>query len=159
MVNVQLLYSRLLLCKEVGEQLAAKKHVSLRPNPIAVELGLDDRNGPSAVLAHAMDALRSQTPNASANVAYMYLLEAWEKVCDNELDQATFEEHMRWFFGNKVRWKVFISNRCSKQSPGLPCVHSGQVDYRARQAGKWLECSHCAYVMTVLKGANNRVGQ
>ena len=24
------------------------------------------------------------------------------KLFDSELDQATFEEHMRWFFGNKV---------------------------------------------------------
>jgi len=97
---VKLLYSRLLLCKDVGEQLAAKKHVPLNPNPMAVELGLEDPNGPSAVLAQVMEALGM---TESTNVAYTYLLEAWEKVCDNELDQATFEEHMRWFFGNKVR--------------------------------------------------------
>jgi paired amphipathic helix protein Sin3a len=36
----------------------------------------------------------------------MYLLDACEKVFDNELDQATFEEHMRWFFGEKVRLVV-----------------------------------------------------
>jgi len=36
------------------------------------------------------------------NVLYLYLLDACEKVFENELDQATFEEHMRWFFGTKV---------------------------------------------------------
>jgi paired amphipathic helix protein Sin3a len=96
------LYSRLLLCKEIGEQLAAKRHVPLHPNPIAVELGLDDPNGPCGVLVQAMDSLGGPSLNESTNVGYLYLLDAWEKVCDNELDQSTFEEHMRYFFGNKV---------------------------------------------------------
>ena len=42
---------------------------------------------------------------------YMYLLDAAEKSFSNDkrtqdkdsLDNATFEEHMRWFFGFKVR--------------------------------------------------------
>ena len=69
-------------------------------NPIAMELGLDDPNGPSAVLAQAVDAFGDS--NADANVLYMYMLDACEKVFGNEMDQATFEEHTRWFFGNKV---------------------------------------------------------
>jgi paired amphipathic helix protein Sin3a len=72
------------------------------PNSIAVQLGLDDANGPSAVLAQAMEGLGLQDSDGSTNVAYAYLLDAWEKVCDKDMDQATFEEHMRWFFGNKV---------------------------------------------------------
>jgi len=36
------------------------------------------------------------------NVLYSYLLDACEKVFEGELDQANFEEHMRWFFGTKV---------------------------------------------------------
>lgn len=63
-----------------------------------MELGLDDPLGPSTVLKQAM----SQSKSEGANIAYMYLLDACEKVFDNDLDQATFEEHTRWFFGNKV---------------------------------------------------------
>lgn len=33
----------------------------------------------------------------------MYLLDACEKFFAGELDQIVFEEHLRWFFGNKVR--------------------------------------------------------
>jgi len=98
----QLLYSRLLMCKMHGAKLAAQKHVSFLENPIALELGLDDPNGPSAVLAQAVEALGDHHASEGSNVVYMYLLDACEKVFDNELDQATFEEHMRWFFGNKV---------------------------------------------------------
>lgn len=81
----------------------AAKYESLTPHPIAVELGLDDSNGPSAILAQAMDALGATGSREETNVLYMYLLDAWEKVFDNELDQATLEEHMRWFFGREVR--------------------------------------------------------
>jgi paired amphipathic helix protein Sin3a len=90
------------MCKEIGLQLVAKKHQTLYANPIAVELGLDDPNGPSAVLAQAMEAVGDQAASKGTNVIYMYLLDACEKVFDGELDQATYEEHMRWFFGTKV---------------------------------------------------------
>ncbi|KAJ3778271.1 hypothetical protein FB446DRAFT_658434 [Lentinula raphanica] len=94
---LQLLYSRLLMCKEIGQELAATKHAHLLSNPVAVQLGLDDPNGPATVLAQAMGQL-----NGSANVVYMYLLDACEKVFAGDLDQVSFEEHMRWFFGNKA---------------------------------------------------------
>ncbi|KAJ3763150.1 hypothetical protein EV360DRAFT_92032 [Lentinula raphanica] len=94
---LQLLYSRLLMCKEIGQELAATKHAHLLSNPVAVQLGLDDPNGPATVLAQAMGQL-----NGSANVVYMYLLDACEKVFAGDLDQVSFEEHMRWFFGNKL---------------------------------------------------------
>lgn len=110
---MQLLYSRLHACKEIGAKAAANKHKGLLSNPIAVDLGLDDPNGPSAVLAQAVEAvtitLGEGESAANANVVYMYLLDALEKVFDNELDQATYEEHMRWFFGNKVRTPIFYS--------------------------------------------------
>ncbi|KAF5368328.1 hypothetical protein D9758_002152 [Tetrapyrgos nigripes] len=93
---LQLLYSRLLMCKETGRQLAAKKHADLLANPVAVELGLDDPNGPATVLAQAMEV------NNDTNVVYMYLLDACDKVFSGDLDQIAFEEHMRWFFGNKA---------------------------------------------------------
>ncbi|KAF8167408.1 hypothetical protein B0H34DRAFT_644805 [Crassisporium funariophilum] len=97
----ELLYSRLLMCHEIGAQYAAQKHAPLLSNRVAVELGLDDPNGPSSVLAQMMEVLGKPAAE-TANVVYMYLLSACEKLFDNELDQATFEEHMRWFFGTKA---------------------------------------------------------
>lgn len=105
------MYSRLHACKEIGAQLAKGKHAFLKPNPVAVQLGLDDPSGPSVVLAQAIEAVGN--PSASGdepNVLYMYLLEACEKVFENELDQATFEEHMRWFFGSKVIHLILVSS-------------------------------------------------
>ncbi|KAI0673570.1 hypothetical protein C8Q78DRAFT_1067868 [Trametes maxima] len=113
---LQLLYVRLLVCKEIGAQGAAEKHASLLANPIAVELGLDEPNGPSVVLQQAIEAF-GETHGAGAgaggeepNVLYQYLLDACEKVFENELDQATFEEHMRWFFRTKA-YNVFTLDR------------------------------------------------
>ncbi|KAI0347668.1 hypothetical protein BDW22DRAFT_1319555 [Trametopsis cervina] len=94
---IQLLYSRLLRCKKIGAQLAKEKHASLLANPVAIELGLDEPNGPSVILAQAIEAI-GENAGEDTNVLYIYLLEACEKVFANELDQATFEEHMRWFF-------------------------------------------------------------
>ncbi|KAL4269176.1 Transcriptional regulatory protein Sin3-like protein [Pleurotus pulmonarius] len=107
---LQLLYSRLLTCKLIGTHLAAEKHRPLLANPVAAELGLDDPNGPSAVLAQAMEAMGEQGVAEGSNVVYMYLLDACEKVFDGELDQSTFEEHMRWFFGNKA-YHVFTLDK------------------------------------------------
>ncbi|KAK2461462.1 hypothetical protein APHAL10511_005925 [Amanita phalloides] len=99
---LQLLYSRLLMCKEIGGQLAAQKHASLIANKVAVELGLDDPNGPSAILTQTMEVLGDRSASDGSNVVYLYLLNECEKLFDNELDQAAFEEHMRWFFGTKA---------------------------------------------------------
>ena len=96
------MYSRLLICKEIGADMAREKHASLLANPVAVHLGLDEPNGPSVVLAQAIEAVGQSTSEEPTNVIYEYLLEACEKVFANELDQATFEEHMRWFFRTKV---------------------------------------------------------
>lgn len=85
------------MCHEIGAQYAAQKHAPLLANKVAVELGLDDPNGPASVLAQTMLGTTEDT-----NVVYMYLLTACEKLFDSELDQASFEEHMRWFFGTKV---------------------------------------------------------
>lgn len=82
--------------------MAAEKHASLTPNPVARNLGLDEPNGPSVVLEQAMKAFGATRDGEEPNVLYSYMLDAWEKVFENELDQATFEEHMRWFFRTKV---------------------------------------------------------
>ncbi|KAG2154574.1 hypothetical protein DEU56DRAFT_769236 [Suillus clintonianus] len=99
---LQLIYSRLLVCKEQGAHQTAKGLNPADCNPIAIELGLDDPNGPSAILAQAMEAVCNRHTRDATDVVYLYMLEAFEKLFDNELDQAMFEEHMRWFFGNKA---------------------------------------------------------
>jgi len=97
-----LIYSRLLVCKEEGARQTAKGLNPADCNPIAIELGLDDPNGPPAILAQAMEAVCNHKAREATDVVYLYMLEAFEKLFDNELDQGLFEEHMRWFFSNKV---------------------------------------------------------
>ena len=99
-VTPQLLYFRLNTCKEIGAKLAASNHRELASNPVAVQLGLDEPLGPPGVLKQAIETFSRGQPDE--NVLYLYLLDACEKVFENELDQTTFEEHMRWFFGTKV---------------------------------------------------------
>lgn len=74
--------------------------MELASNPVAVQLGLDEPLGPPGVLKQATETFGRGQPDE--NVLYSYLLDACEKVFENELDQVTFEEHMRWFFGTKV---------------------------------------------------------
>jgi len=106
------------MCKEISVELAAEKHSTLLANRVAVELGLDDPNGPAAVLAQTTDILGERGAAAKAKVVYLYLIHACDKLFDNELDQATFEEHMRWFFGNKVGLIAIINIRilCAEYS-------------------------------------------
>ena len=83
--------------------MAAEKHASLFANPVAEHLGLDEPNGPPAVLKQALEAFgSSRDGDEQPNVLYSYLLDACEKVFENEMDQATFDEHMLWFFRTKV---------------------------------------------------------
>jgi paired amphipathic helix protein Sin3a len=93
------LYSRLSSCKEEGRKHARQKFRHLAANPIAVELGMDDPQGPSSVQEQI---LRDRGAEDKEEALYQYMLEACEKLFMNELDQATFEENMRWFFGTKV---------------------------------------------------------
>lgn len=96
---LQLLYTRLSSCKEEGRKHAREKFRHLVANPIAVELGMDDPQGPSGVQEQI---LRDRGAEDNEEALYQYMLEACEKLFMSELDQATFEEHMRWFFGTKV---------------------------------------------------------
>lgn len=95
------------MCKEIGERLAKTKHADLLANPVAVELGLDDPNGPATLLGQTVDILNDRAKDGT-NIVYMYLLDACEKFFSNELDGIVFEEHMRWFFGNKVRYSRHV---------------------------------------------------
>src|SRR5690349_11122100 len=89
------------MCHTIGAKYAAENHASLLNNRVAVDLGLDDPNGPASVLAQTIEHLGKPLAD-DTNVVYLYLLSACEKLFDNELDQPTFEEHMRWFFGTKA---------------------------------------------------------
>lgn len=109
------------MCHDIGAEYAAQKHASLLANPVAVDLGLDDPNGPASVLAQTMDHLGRPLAD-DTNVVYMYLLTACEKFFDSELDQATFEEHMRWFFGTRVGFFLCFSTSLSFQEVPNGCV-------------------------------------
>ncbi|KAH7914733.1 hypothetical protein BJ138DRAFT_1170371 [Hygrophoropsis aurantiaca] len=97
---LQLVYSRLIICRDTGARQTAKNLNPKHVNPIAVELGLDDPSGPSTIFALTKEALGD--PDDDRKLVYMYLLEACEKLFDNELEQGVFEEQMRWFFGSKA---------------------------------------------------------
>lgn len=157
----QLLYSRLLQCKEICLKLAVQdpKRSMFNVNPVAKQLGLVDTHGSGAVLARAagvpthphqdhhvqrVAALlnvhsTAQSQQEGVPVAtmpstavprpqiqmshlyqafailnrpeahfYGYLLDACEKLFEGEMDQATFEENMRFLFGTKVRFRVIV---------------------------------------------------
>jgi paired amphipathic helix protein Sin3a len=84
---------------------------------------MDDPQGPSSVQEQI---LRDRGAEENEESLYQYMLEACEKLFMNELDQATFEEHMRWFFGTKVgRFPPDSSSHLRRLAPGIPAVHCG----------------------------------
>lgn len=99
---LQSIYSRLVTCKDDGAKHVVENLNSMDSNPVAVELGLDDPNGPRAILRQAMEALGEQRPDSTQALVYVYFIDACEKLFDGELEVGLFEEHMRWFFGNQV---------------------------------------------------------
>ena len=106
-------------------------------NPIAVELGLDDPNGPGAILRQATEALGEQRPDSIPDLVYMYFIDACEKFFDGELEVVLFEEHMRWFFGNQVGdSRTNVQTRAENGDTGLPALHVGQARCRIYQAGQ-----------------------
>jgi hypothetical protein len=88
---------------------------------------MDDSQGPSSVLEQI---LRDRTTEDNEEALYQYMLEACEKLFMNELDQATFEEHMRWFFGTKVCSRRLTGDQPQAMSltlmrAGVPALHRG----------------------------------
>ena len=72
--------------------------------------------------------LRDRSAEDNEEALYQYMLEACEKLFMNELDQATFEENMRWFFGTKVGG--FPPDGSGhllrlRLAPGVSAVHCG----------------------------------
>ncbi|EMD41871.1 hypothetical protein CERSUDRAFT_42152 [Gelatoporia subvermispora B] len=143
---LQLLYSRLLKCKQIGAQMAAQKHAPLLANPVAVQLGLDEPNGPSVILAQAIEALGENRTGEDTNVLYMYLLDACEKVFESDMDQATFEEHMRWFFGTKA-YHVFTLDRL--MTAIVKQVQTIMGDNKCQELWELLQHERSQHVVTV----------
>lgn len=83
----QLLYSRLLMCKRIGAQLAAEGSSSHPANPGATESGIQTMPDGTSV---------------PSDYFYGHLLESCEKLFDNVIDQATFEDTVRFMFGMKA---------------------------------------------------------
>ncbi|KAF8899118.1 hypothetical protein BD779DRAFT_61530 [Infundibulicybe gibba] len=159
---LQLLYSRLSMCKDIGLELAAQKHAPLLANPIAIELGLDDANGPSAIITQTMSALGDHGASGAANVAYIYLLNACEKLFDGEMDNPTFEEHMRWFFGNRA-YHLYSLDRVITAL--VKYVQTILSDNKCQEIWSLLQTIHCAEelsnqdVIRYRRAAENHVGQ
>lgn len=105
---LQLLYSRLNRMKALGAQMAAKQPIRSKINPIAIELGQDVANGPATVVGATANASHLG-PVASTNEEaglilhpsryYDTLLDMCEKLFDGDIDQATFEESIRYMYG------------------------------------------------------------
>jgi len=78
------------------------------------------------VLKQATETFGRGQPDG--NLLYLYLLDACEKVFENELDQGIFEEHMRWFFGTKVSPALVgvLGKLLIMDYAGLLFVYSGQ---------------------------------
>lgn len=94
----QLLYSRLLLCKRIGAQLAAEGSSSCAIDPVAADSGVELMPDSTAV------------PGNAAEYFYGHLLELCEKIFDNVIDQATFEDTVRYMFGMKA-YNVFTLDK------------------------------------------------
>lgn len=90
----QLLYSRLLLCKRIGEDLA---HTAGQYDDAASRPAIDEVFAPQLV-EHAAEHF------------YSHLLETCEKLFDNTIDQATFEDTARYMFGMKA-YNVFTLDK------------------------------------------------
>ncbi|KAF8527835.1 hypothetical protein BU17DRAFT_73529 [Hysterangium stoloniferum] len=100
---LNLLYSRLLLCKNLGLDLASAPTATLThfPNPAASQTSTETMPDGTAL------------PGDLANSAehfYGHLLESCEKLFDNVIDQATFEDTVRYMFGMKA-YNVFTLDK------------------------------------------------
>ncbi|CDZ97936.1 Histone deacetylase complex, SIN3 component [Phaffia rhodozyma] len=89
----QMLYNRLSTLKAVAKVQSTQEPPSSLVNPLAIELGLNDAGGPAPAL------MEGSNPPAQF---YEHLLDLCEKLFDNEIDQAGFEENMRHMYGTKA---------------------------------------------------------
>lgn len=94
---VQLLYSRLLSCKDLANKLANDPSSPYRSNTLASDLVILDTESADSKLAEL------QKRESPAVHFYPFLLETCERLFDNSIDQQTFEDITRHMFGTKVR--------------------------------------------------------
>ncbi|KIJ54305.1 hypothetical protein M422DRAFT_241556 [Sphaerobolus stellatus SS14] len=109
---LQLLYSRLMYCKNLATTLAGEGSKGFSPNPVAYSLGLTDTAGPVAFLAD-LDAIASDPTTNPAQNFYIYLLDLVEKVFDCELEQHVFEENIRFMFGTRAYIMFTLDKLCA----------------------------------------------
>jgi paired amphipathic helix protein Sin3a len=89
------------MCKRIGGQLAAEGPSSHTANPSATESGIQTMPDGTSVPENAGNA---------ADYFYGHLLESCEKLFDNVIDQATFEDTVRFMFGMKA-YNVFTLDK------------------------------------------------
>ena len=90
-LEIQLLYSRLLIFKTLGAKLA--KAGPRKTNPAAAAgIGLSADDERFADAAHF----------------YEFLLESCEKLFDNEIEVPLFEDQMRFMFGPRVNFSGYL---------------------------------------------------
>ncbi|WVQ97064.1 hypothetical protein IAU59_004174 [Kwoniella sp. CBS 9459] len=88
---IQILYSRLVMCKEIAEKLATDKKQPI--NPVAIKLGLAEPE------TQFFGIEAGENP---AQHYYGHLLSMAERLFENEVDNMTFEETLRLMFGTKA---------------------------------------------------------
>ncbi|WWC68464.1 uncharacterized protein I206_102392 [Kwoniella pini CBS 10737] len=88
---IQILYSRLVMCKDIAEELSTNKKQPI--NPLAIKLGLAE---PDSQFYGIEDG---ENP---AQHYYGHLLSMAEKLFEGEVDNAQYEETLRVMFGTKA---------------------------------------------------------
>lgn len=96
---VQILYSRLLLCKTVALRLSEQKKQPI--NPVAIKLGLAEPATQNFGVENGENPSRHY---------YDHLLALAERLFDNDIDAPTYEETLRLMFGNKA-YTMFTVDR------------------------------------------------
>ncbi|EJD05455.1 uncharacterized protein FOMMEDRAFT_118525 [Fomitiporia mediterranea MF3/22] len=93
---IELLYSRLLSCKDLANRLANDPSSPYRMNPLASDLGLLNTEPPDQQLAEIQ-----KLPLPAVHF-YPFLLETCERLFDNVVDPQMFEDITRYMFGTKA---------------------------------------------------------
>ncbi|EIN09044.1 hypothetical protein PUNSTDRAFT_102594 [Punctularia strigosozonata HHB-11173 SS5] len=102
MRQLEMLYSRLAFFKEAAARLAEKPVVAARQKEaLAKDLGATAANESAAV-----PALQAQ-----AAQYYDVMLDACERLFDNEIEMSAFEDQMRFMFGPKDAYSMFTIDR------------------------------------------------
>lgn len=105
---LQLLYARLHALKEQGARMSREKSASWsKVNPLAAQLGLmDTASGPAGIVNGIALMVTGEQPAAGKPLVqvsparyYDIFMELVDRLFDGEMDQATFEECVRYMYG------------------------------------------------------------